>query len=334
MNTGPKMSDQIKNERMQRINQMLLEMAGGNFFYRLERSGENDNIEALVVILNMLAEEIQESFLHQGYVNSKGTTKPIVQMFFMLNANGIIQMINQKTCTILSILYNDIIEKPFDSFLTEASKTKWQNIWKALQQKDFYDTSLELTFKANQKLLVPNACYITTSKGKATGQRKILITAIHYSNKQRELERDLKENIIHFIDKQESVLKGIKTKPKKQKLRLSYEDIRKIRKGHDIIIHNLEKELPSLKDFAHQLGTNEFKLKYGFKELYGTSVYRFLIQERLRKTNMLIQYSDLPLKSIAYMTGFKSIPHFSRTFKKRYGYSPSMLRKKIVNEER
>jgi len=159
------MSDQIKNERMQRINQMLLEMAGGNFFYRLERSGENDNIEALVVILNMLAEEIQESFLHQGYVNSKGTTKPIVQMFFMLNANGIIQMINQKTCTILSTLYNDIIEKPFDSFLTKASKTKWKNTWKALQQKDFCDTSLELTFKAKGQLLVPNSCYITTFKG-------------------------------------------------------------------------------------------------------------------------------------------------------------------------
>jgi signal transduction histidine kinase len=138
MNTCPKMSDQIKNERMQRINQMLLEMAGGNFFYRLERSGENDNIEALIVSLNILAEEIQESFLHQGYVNSKGTTKPIVQMFFMLNTDGIIQMINQKACTILSTLYNDIIEKPFDSFLTEASKTKWQNTWKALQQKDFY----------------------------------------------------------------------------------------------------------------------------------------------------------------------------------------------------
>jgi AraC-like DNA-binding protein len=326
------MNDPTKNERLQRINQMLLEMAGGNFFYRLERSGENDTIEALVVILNMLAEEIQESFLHQGYVNSKGTTKPIVQLFFMLNANGIIQMINQKTCTVLSTLYNDIIEKPFDSFLTEASKTKWRKTWKALQQKDFYDTSLELTFKSHQKLLIPNACYITTFKGKSFGERKTLITAIHYSNKQSELERDLKEHIVHFIDKQESVFKGIK--PKKPKLRLSYEDIRKIRKGHDIIIHNLEKELPSLKDFAHQLGTNEFKLKYGFRELYGTSVYRFLIQERLRKTKMLIQYSDLPLKSIAHKTGFKSIPHFSRTFKKRYGYSPSMLRKKTMNEER
>ena len=279
MNTSHKMDDQIKNERLQRINQMLLEMADGNFYYRLERSGETDTIEALVVILNMLAEEMQESFLHQGYVNSKGTTKPIVQLFFMLNADGTVQMINQKTCTVLSMLYQDIIEKSFDSLLTESSKTKWRNTWKALQQKDFYDTSLELTFKAHQKLLVPNACYITTFKGKSFEDRKTLITAVHYSNKQRELESDLKENIIHFIDKQKLILKGIK--PKKKKLILSYEDIRKIRKGHDMIIHNLEKELPSLKDFAHQLGTNEFKLKYGFKELYGTSVYRFLIRERL-----------------------------------------------------
>ncbi|TXD81188.1 helix-turn-helix transcriptional regulator [Subsaximicrobium wynnwilliamsii] len=91
-------------------------------------------------------------------------------------------------------------------------------------------------------------------------------------------------------------------------------------------------DFPSLKDFALQIGTNEFKLKYGFKELYGTTVYRFLVQERLRKAQMMIQYSDLPLKSIAYMTGFKSMPHFSRTFKKRYGYSPSALRNNSIED--
>ena len=103
--------------------------------------------------------------------------------------------------------------------------------------------------------------------------------------------------------------------------------MRKIREGRDLIMNNLENELPSLKEFAHQLGTNEFKLKYGFKQLYGTSVYRFLLQERLRKSKMLIQHTDHSIKTIAYQTGFKSIPHFSRVFKKTFGYTPTALRK-------
>lgn len=90
-------------------------------------------------------------------------------------------------------------------------------------------------------------------------------------------------------------------------------------------------DFPSLKDFALQLGTNEFKLKYGFKELYGTTVHRFLMEERLRKSKMMIQFTDQSLKSIAHTTGFKSISHFSRTFKKRYEYAPSELRKKTLD---
>lgn len=323
------MSARKEKKRMQRINQMLLEMAGGNFFFRLDRSEKNDNVEALVIVLNMLAEEIQESFVHQGYVNSRGMSKPIVQMCFMLDENGIIQMINQKTSTILSHFYGDIIEKPFNSFLTGDSKIKWQNIWKILQERDFYDTSIELTFITNEKLLLPNECYITTFKKKKEAQRKTLITVIHYSKVYREQEKKLKQSVIKFTD-----LHGPTKELQKPKSKLSYGDIEKIREGHNMIRNNLVKEFPSIKDFAHQLGTNEYKLKYGFKELYGISVYRFLNQERLRKAKMLVQYSNIPLKSVGHMTGFKSNPHFSRAFKEHYGYAPIELRKKSLEGDK
>lgn len=318
---------------MKRINQMLLEMASGNFFYRLERSSKNDNLEAISISLNMLAEEIQETMLHQGYANSNNTIMEIIQMSFILNDSGTIEMVNQQTCNILSILHTDIIGSSFTDFLVKSSQIKWENLLNELYQKEFFDTALELTFKTNASLLIPKTCYITTFKGKHSEHRRILITVIHHSNSQDTIENDLKKRVIEFSNRQKD---GGEEKPintQKPKLRLSFEDIRKIRKGHDIIINNLDKELPSLKDFALELGTNEFKLKYGFKELYGTTVYRFLSQERLRKSKMMIQYSDKSIKSIAHLTGFKSISHFSRTFKKRYGYAPSELRKKTLNRD-
>ena len=155
---------------MQRVYRILLEMASGNFFYRLEHSGKNDSMEALEVVLNMLAEEIQESLLHQSYVNSKGTMRHIVQMGFMLDGEGIIQLVNQKACGILSYRHADMIKKPFDTFLTKDSKKKWQDTWKKLQEKDLLDTSLELSFRTSKELQLSNSCYITTIKGRTIAQ--------------------------------------------------------------------------------------------------------------------------------------------------------------------
>lgn len=318
----------IKKKRLKEIEKMLIEMSVGNFFYRIERSLKNDKIEALVITLNMMAEEIQEAMVHQGYANSHGTIKHIVQMSFIIDESDLIQATNQRACTILSKLHADIIGKPFVTFLVDDSKEKWQKTRNLFQQKGFYDTSLDLTFKTNSNLVVPSACYISNFSSLYNDKPTTLLTVVLHSNDQVELERDLKQTLIKTASKNRKGSEGPISKGSKQKIKLSFEDIKKLQKGRDIIINNLEKDFPSLKDFALQLGTNEFKLKYGFKELYGTSVYRFLKEERLRKSKMLIRHSELPLKSVSQMVGFKSFPHFSRAFKKRYGYNPSTLRKK------
>ncbi len=310
---------------------MLLEMATGNFFYRLERSAKNDHLEAISISLNMLAEEIQEAMLHDGYVNSNDALVEIIQMSFIIDHKGIIKTANQQSCNILSILHVDLIEHPFENFLTETSQLEWQKVWNKLNQKTLYDTNIKLEFKTQGSLIIPKTCYITTFLGKTNEHRQTLITAIHHSRSHEQLDQNLKRHI------QEALVKNDSTHHtdanKKPKIKLSFEDIRKIRTAHDIIINNLEKDFPSLKTFALQIGTNEFKLKYGFKELYGISVYRFLIQERLRKSKMMIQYTNQSLKTIAQMIGFKSIAHFSRTFKKQYGYAPSALRKKTLEQD-
>ena len=316
-------------KRMKIINQMLFEMASGNFFFRIERSTENDDIEALIVTLNMLAEEINEVMLHQGYANNNGVILDVVQMSFILDENECIEICNQQSCTILSRLYNDIIGKSFEYFLAEASVADWKAILKKNENKELQDFSLDLKFKAGDNLLIPKKAYVSKFQEIKQGRSKILVTVIHHSTSQEELDETLKQKVITNralgeVDAAHST---------KAKIRLSFEDIRKIREGHDIIINNLEKDFPPLRDFALQIGTNEFKLKYGFKELYGTTVHRFIMQERMRKAQMMIQYSDLPIKSIAFMTGFKSMPHFSRAFKNRYGYPPSLLRKNSFTEE-
>ncbi len=312
---------------------MLLEMASGNFFYRLERTSNNDILEAIAISLNMLAEEIQETMLHQGYVNVNDTFIQLVQMSFVLGNDGVIQMVNQQACNILSFRHSDIIKKSFTDFLDAPSKVSWQNLWERLHKSALSDHAIRLTFKTQQNLVLPKTCYITSLKNNNNTRGSTLITVVQHAHSQEMIENELRQQVIRFSNQQKDNQVVTTMLPEKPKLRLSFNDIRKIREGRDIIMNNLDKELPSLKFFALQLGTNEFKLKYGFKQLYGTTVYRFLLQERLRKSKMLIQYSDHSIKSIANLTGFKSLSHFSRTFKKRYGYTPSDLRKKSINTD-
>jgi signal transduction histidine kinase len=130
--------DEEVHQRMQIINTMLLEMASGNFFYRIERSSKSDDIEALIVTLNMLAEEIQDAIVHQGYANSNTTSLDIVQMSFIIDTTGYVRMVNQKTCNLLSCLQSDIIGKPFESLLAHSCQPKWNAKWKKIRKKKIF----------------------------------------------------------------------------------------------------------------------------------------------------------------------------------------------------
>lgn len=77
---------------------------------------------------------------------------------------------------------------------------------------------------------------------------------------------------------------------------------------------------------ALKFWTNEYKLKKGFKELNGMTVFQFLKEERLRKAHVLVEHSNKSFKEIAKMVGFKNSTHFSREFNIRYGYRPKALR--------
>jgi len=49
------MHKETNQQRINNIYQMLLEMAEGNFSYRIPRTDDDDELEALIVLLNWLA---------------------------------------------------------------------------------------------------------------------------------------------------------------------------------------------------------------------------------------------------------------------------------------
>jgi AraC family transcriptional activator of pyochelin receptor len=84
---------------------------------------------------------------------------------------------------------------------------------------------------------------------------------------------------------------------------------------------------PKLAEVARAVGLNEYKLKRGFKELFGTTVFGHLAARRLDLARRMLRDTDETAAEIAYALGYKTPQHFSAAFKRRFGTSPNRMRK-------
>jgi len=83
---------------------------------------------------------------------------------------------------------------------------------------------------------------------------------------------------------------------------------------------------PSLAELARRSGLNEFKLKKGFREVFGTTVFGYFNTLRLEQAHLLLCNTRLSISEIAYQTGWAHPQHFTRAFKKHYGITPGQIR--------
>lgn len=82
----------------------------------------------------------------------------------------------------------------------------------------------------------------------------------------------------------------------------------------------------STQQISKEFGINEFKLKAGFRQLFGMGLFDCLIRVRMEKALELIRDDDLPIKQIASLVGYKRLPAFVTAFKKYFGKPPGQTR--------
>ena len=74
---------------------------------------------------------------------------------------------------------------------------------------------------------------------------------------------------------------------------------------------------------AEKAAVSEVYFRRVFKTQYGTSPKQYIQNLRIRNAENLLRNEYLSVTSIAEMTGFSSVYHFSRSFKKATGYTPT-----------
>ena len=99
------------------------------------------------------------------------------------------------------------------------------------------------------------------------------------------------------------------------------ENVRKIRKAKEIILNQMT-EPPTLQELSAEIGLNIKKLKEGFKQIYGDTVYGYLLDHKMNEARSMINSRQYNINEISLKLGYSTSSHFIAAFKKKFGTTP------------
>ncbi|HEX6939107.1 MAG TPA: AraC family transcriptional regulator [Longimicrobiales bacterium] len=108
-------------------------------------------------------------------------------------------------------------------------------------------------------------------------------------------------------------------------VKLTRGDVERLHAARDLLLERLD-DPPTLAELARYALTNEFKLKRGFKAIFGTSPYAYLLAHRLEQARTYLLETDWPVAEVARRVGYRDPAHLTNAFRKRFGVRPSDLR--------
>lgn len=108
------------------------------------------------------------------------------------------------------------------------------------------------------------------------------------------------------------------------------ENVRRIRQAKEIIISRMA-EPPSLKELSSEIGLSLKKLKEGFKQIYGDTVYSFLFDYKMEFARKMLETGKHNVNEVGLKVGYSTASHFISAFKKKYGTTPKKYLMGSVN---
>jgi AraC family transcriptional regulator, transcriptional activator of the genes for pyochelin and ferripyochelin receptors len=103
--------------------------------------------------------------------------------------------------------------------------------------------------------------------------------------------------------------------------RLKLDEIERLHHAREILINQFAHP-PSILSLARQVGLNDFKLKQGFRQIFGTTVFGYLRDYRLEQGRLLLTEGQLSVQQVARAIGYTHSGYFAKAFKQKFGVSP------------
>ncbi|MDM9629975.1 helix-turn-helix transcriptional regulator [Robiginitalea aurantiaca] len=109
------------------------------------------------------------------------------------------------------------------------------------------------------------------------------------------------------------------------------ENVQRIRQAKEIVIERMA-EPPGLKELAAEIGLSLKKLKEGFKQIYGDSVYSFLFDYKMEVARKMLESGKFNVNEVGLKVGYSTASHFIAAFKKKYHTTPKQYLLSMAQE--
>ncbi|MCV3767918.1 helix-turn-helix domain-containing protein [Rhizobium sp. TRM95796] len=94
-----------------------------------------------------------------------------------------------------------------------------------------------------------------------------------------------------------------------------------VRRAGLLIEQNLSNPL-SLGQLSDMVGLSQRRLSQGFREQFGSTIFGYLRESRLRTARRLLGETEMPLKQIAFLIGYGHANNLIAAYRERFGVSP------------
>ncbi|MGE8613747.1 MAG: helix-turn-helix domain-containing protein [Achromobacter veterisilvae] len=105
--------------------------------------------------------------------------------------------------------------------------------------------------------------------------------------------------------------------------RLSHADIARVEAARALMSEQMDRDL-TVQYLCIAVGLNEFKLKEGFRKLYGSSPHRLLTTLRMQRAWELLE-TGCQVAQAAYRVGYRHPANFSAAFTRFHGRTPKSV---------
>nr|WP_298911059.1 AraC family transcriptional regulator [uncultured Nostoc sp.] len=114
--------------------------------------------------------------------------------------------------------------------------------------------------------------------------------------------------------------------------RLKAETIARIHHAREIL-HSRIDNPPSLLELSQLVGVSDRTLRRGFQELFGTTVFSYITNQRMEWAEELLRQGNLSVAEVANLVGYCNLGHFASAFRRRFGITPGkcLIGKKSVS---
>ncbi|MDZ4840429.1 MAG: PAS domain-containing sensor histidine kinase [Bacteroidota bacterium] len=146
------------NRQIDEIYTLLMHLASGNLDYRASLGGLNDELDAITLGINTLAEEMQVTTVSRNYLNS--IYEGVADMLFVLDHDLNIKQANEQAVKKLLYSQEELLTRNFIELLKRKTPTLAKSIEKALLKNRVWNSDMPVFLTKSGK---PIAISITAS---------------------------------------------------------------------------------------------------------------------------------------------------------------------------